>query len=197
MDEIIKVIPEKYRTLAIVALAISPYLTRAAHALMNGRGLKGVLSAIWLGTNTPTKSTVSEEPTTSPKSSTLPILFLVGSLALTMCLGAGCGTTPLNVATKADGAVIITVDGAMKGWRDYVTAGKATKEQIDAVHDAYVKYYNAQKLAEQALLEYSALTADEQVSQSAKVQSLVDAARAAEEPLINLIQLFINKKVGL
>lgn len=53
MDGIIQYIPEKWRGTLLVAVALSPYLTRAYHAIANGGGIKGVFSAIWLGTNTP------------------------------------------------------------------------------------------------------------------------------------------------
>ena len=53
-DFIDKVLPPKYHTLAVAIVLLSPYLTRAWHALMTGGGLRGVFSAIWLGTNTPT-----------------------------------------------------------------------------------------------------------------------------------------------
>jgi len=50
-------IPEKYRALAVLLglglVKYSPLITRSIYALINGRGIKGVLSAIWLGTNTP------------------------------------------------------------------------------------------------------------------------------------------------
>lgn len=48
-----KVIPPHYRGWLALALAISPYLTRAYHAIVTGGGLRGMFSAIWLGTNLP------------------------------------------------------------------------------------------------------------------------------------------------
>ena len=57
MSEIpgINLLPEKWRPYALALIALSPYLTRALYALRNGGGLKGVLTSIWLGTNTPKK----------------------------------------------------------------------------------------------------------------------------------------------
>lgn len=66
MNDIIGIIPEKYRSTALFVLAISPYVTRAIHALTNGRGIKGTLSAIWLGTNTPKSNSDSGANTTPP-----------------------------------------------------------------------------------------------------------------------------------
>src|SRR3954470_7846169 len=53
IDSLLPFVPEKYRAWVVLAFAASPYITRTCYALMNGHGLKGVLSAIWLGTNTP------------------------------------------------------------------------------------------------------------------------------------------------
>ena len=52
MDDIIHLIPEKWRGTALALIAISPYLTRAFHAVRNGGGLKGIINSIWFGTNT-------------------------------------------------------------------------------------------------------------------------------------------------
>jgi hypothetical protein len=51
MTELSDLIPEKYRGYALFALAVSPYLTRAYHALANGGGIRGVFRSIWFGTN--------------------------------------------------------------------------------------------------------------------------------------------------
>ncbi len=53
MNDLANLIPEQHRWKLLTLLAISPYLTRAFHALTQGRGLRGVFSAIWLGTNGP------------------------------------------------------------------------------------------------------------------------------------------------
>lgn len=53
LKPIIDLIPEKWRSSLLLAVALSPYVTRAIHALSNGRGIRGVVAAIWFGTNTP------------------------------------------------------------------------------------------------------------------------------------------------
>lgn len=54
MNEAIeKVLPAKWHGWAVAVLAVSPYVSRAYHALASGGGIRGVFSAIWLGTNTP------------------------------------------------------------------------------------------------------------------------------------------------
>jgi hypothetical protein len=91
MENIVNLIPEKYRTTALLLLAISPFLTRAFHALRTGGGIKGILSAIWLGTNTP-KAT-REPGKDDPNQSKLLFAILLG-LAM-VC--AGCSTSHVKV----------------------------------------------------------------------------------------------------
>lgn len=59
MDDLLNVIPEKWRATVLVLLAISPYITRAYHAIATGGGLKGIIQAIWFGTNTPKETNSS------------------------------------------------------------------------------------------------------------------------------------------
>ena len=60
-------LPEKYRAWVLFAIATSPYITRAYHSITQGGGFKSILSAIWLGTNTP-KGTVIITETDNTKS---------------------------------------------------------------------------------------------------------------------------------
>ena len=53
MNEIISVIPEKYRAYVLALILLAPYLTRAYHAIAIGGGLKGIWNSIWFGTNVP------------------------------------------------------------------------------------------------------------------------------------------------
>lgn len=53
MESLINIVPDKYKPYLLVLISISPMITRAIYALMNGRGIKGTLSAIWFGTNQP------------------------------------------------------------------------------------------------------------------------------------------------
>ena len=52
---IINLIPEPFRGWVVLAVAVSPYLTRAYHAVTNGGGLREIIGAIWFGTNSPKK----------------------------------------------------------------------------------------------------------------------------------------------
>jgi hypothetical protein len=62
-DDIVNLIPAKYRSDVLLLIALSPFITRAYCALRNGGGLRGVFSAIWFGTNTPKPT---PPPTTEP-----------------------------------------------------------------------------------------------------------------------------------
>jgi len=59
---------------------------------------------------------------------------------------AGC-KTPEQAAYRATGAVVISVDAAMKGWGDYVRAGMATVQDQAKVRAAYEKYQAAVRSA--------------------------------------------------
>lgn len=64
--EISSLIPEPYRPWLLLIVALSPLVTRGLHALANGRGIKGSLSAIWFGTNTPTSKPTDQPPSSTP-----------------------------------------------------------------------------------------------------------------------------------
>lgn len=46
-------LPHSWQGPILIIGVLSPYITRAYHAFASGGGIKGVLSAIWLGTNSP------------------------------------------------------------------------------------------------------------------------------------------------
>ena len=49
----IDLLPHSWQGPVLIIAVLAPYATRAYHALAMGGGIKGVMSAIWLGTNTP------------------------------------------------------------------------------------------------------------------------------------------------
>jgi hypothetical protein len=53
IDKLLGFVPEKYRPYLMLTVMLSPYVTRSIYAIMQGGGLKGILRAIWLGTNAP------------------------------------------------------------------------------------------------------------------------------------------------
>lgn len=54
LKPIIDLIPEKWRTTALLAFFVAPYITRGLYALRSGSGLVGFFRSILFGTNTPT-----------------------------------------------------------------------------------------------------------------------------------------------
>lgn len=58
-DPITTFLPEPYKTYVLLFFAVTPLLGRAFQALRNGGGIRGIINAIWLGTNVPKE--VSDE----------------------------------------------------------------------------------------------------------------------------------------
>jgi hypothetical protein len=59
-NELLPFVPERYRAKVMLALMLSPYVTRAYHSLRNGGGLRGVARAIWFGTNVPKELNITK-----------------------------------------------------------------------------------------------------------------------------------------
>lgn len=78
------------------------------------------------------------------------VLLWVG-LGVAFIHFTACKTPPQNIAYKAEGVVITTVDSTMKAWADFVRTHDVPQSQIDAVHQAYDKYYSAQLVARAAM----------------------------------------------
>lgn len=57
MDDLTHLIPDHVlgvsRATILLLLALSPYFTRGIQAVRTGGGLRGIVSSIWLGTNSP------------------------------------------------------------------------------------------------------------------------------------------------
>ena len=52
---VINLLPEKWRAVALILVALSPFIGRGFYALKQGGGIKGFCAAVWVGTNTPPK----------------------------------------------------------------------------------------------------------------------------------------------
>lgn len=116
------------------------------------------------------------------------IMTVIG-LAAFLCVPVftpGCSTTPVKLATQVESATILTVDGAMHGWADWVNAGKASKAEVVQVHAAYDKYYSAQLLAKSALVLWAQGT-DPQGVQYTDAKAQLDLAKNALIDLINIL----------
>jgi len=113
-------------------------------------------------------------------------------LAALLTLPTGCGSTgtstAVKIATEVEAATTITVDGAMKGWADWVNAGKATAPQVTAVHAAYDKYYAAQLIVKGTLEHWASDSTDT----GGAYQQAKASEDAAKQALLDLINSFMK-----
>jgi hypothetical protein len=113
LNTLLPFIPEKYRSLVGALIVISPLVTRAIYALINRGGIKGIFSAIWLGTNTP-KSSPPDATGGISKTGGVGVLVALGVASL-LFITAGCHSPQLQaggayapsiVTTNADGSTV-------------------------------------------------------------------------------------------
>lgn len=109
------------------------------------------------------------------------LLAVVLALCVPGCMG-GC-QNPERSAYVTTGLVIVSVDGAMKGWGDYVRAGKASAGDEAKVKAAYEKYQAVVRTQRAAVL--SAINSPEGESAFNAALNAIDAAKLE---LINLIE---------
>jgi hypothetical protein len=93
MNDLINIVPEKHRSTVLLLVALSPFLTRAYHSLRSGGGIRGVVSAIWFGTNTPTAPKPAPD---DPRQGKLPITMLVALCAIVAFTGCHDLKPPAN-----------------------------------------------------------------------------------------------------
>ena len=75
-------------------------------------------------------------------------------LALALVFAVSGCATPETTAYKTTAVISQTVDSSRQAWNNYVSQGKATKDEVVAVHAAYSKYQAAMAIAEAALITY-------------------------------------------
>ena len=145
MDDLIKVIPEKWRGTVLVLAVLSPYITRAYHAVSSGGGLRSMISSIWFGTNTPKPKQDSDK--TPP---TVPMILLVAMLSLgCMTTITGCSTVPKTreaIVFNAYRDVWTVAHSAYEAHCENVVQGKVSKEkeaQVDAAWNKFRLIFNA------------------------------------------------------
>lgn len=115
--------------------------------------------------------------------------ILIAVIGASLLLGLeGCKTSPQVVAIKTEGVIVVTVDTGMKAWASYVNAGKASMVQVNAVQDAYNKYYSAQIAAESILLAVVSNTTTNTVDLANANTSVVNA----ENQLLVLLNTYIK-----
>lgn len=122
MDDIIKLLPEKWRLTALFALAIFPYITRGYYALVNGGGIVGMFRAVLWGTNTP-KLNTDGKPTTPSAIDRMAGLFVAFALPVAL-------------------AITLLLTGCAQRWIDKVSQGRiaATRIGHSAVGEFNVYY---------------------------------------------------------
>ncbi len=122
----------------------------------------------------------------------LAVIVLGLSILFSPVLYQGCAKNPQAVIVAAEGATVKSVDQGMQAWRDWVVAGRATQQQVDAVKVAYNQYYGAQLGAKAALeLWVSSNTPESQDAATKARQSAI----VAEGALISLLTDYLSKKL--
>lgn len=64
LQPIINLIPAKWHTTAALILPITMVMGRVYHTITTGGGLRGIVNAVWFGTNAPKNKPV--DPPTTP-----------------------------------------------------------------------------------------------------------------------------------
>jgi hypothetical protein len=183
MNELLNLIPEKFRPWLLAGAVALPYVTRALHALANNGGIKGAWLAIWCGTNTPKDSS-------SSSSLAGPLLLLALAGGLVLAGPVGCGTTPASKAAQAERLIIRSVNDAMAEWKLCVDTGKATQSQIDDVRHAYKTYVLAQ-LTAKAVIEKAIASSDS--SSESDLAIATNSVNQAEQALLGLVNQFLGR----
>lgn len=112
--------------------------------------------------------------------------YLFSILVIAALVFSGCATSTTGKLTQTEGVVIPAVNAAMGTWKAYVTAGKASQAQINAVQAAYNVYYTAQLAAEAALITATANGS----TNTLDATTASAAVTTAETSLINLINQY-------
>ncbi len=60
------IVPQKYHGLILLGVGLTPYITRGIFAFTNGANFRGVIAAIFFGTNTPKPTVPVETPKQNP-----------------------------------------------------------------------------------------------------------------------------------
>ena len=107
----------------------------------------------------------------------------IPSIALLAFL-LGCASTE-DIAYKATGTTVVTVDGAMKGWLDYKNTHTVPQDQIDRVKSAYNKYYATVQAEKDAVIAFKTNT-----DTNALTRAITLSSTAASD-LIGVVMQFL------
>lgn len=111
-------------------------------------------------------------------------------LLLAALLFSGCKSTESNLY-KATGVTVITVDGAMKAWADYVKTGRASQGDQDKARAAYEKYYRA------ILVEKAAIIAYKSSGETNALSKVLGTISAASAELVGLLETLLPTETVL
>lgn len=100
----------------------------------------------------------------------------------------GCAT-PEQGAYRVIGSIVVTVDGTMNGWGDYVRAGLSTPDEEAQVKAAYERYQATMRLARVTIA-----TANAQPDGSSKIDTALATIQASSGQLIAIIQQLLQPK---
>ena len=109
LQNLLSFLPEKWRGVVAAVLCVSPLITRGIYSLMNGGGIRGIVKAIWLGTNTPKPSDTLPASSGSQAGAHNPIpLPLLACLVAPALLFVGCArfTTTQTDASYEQGKIV-------------------------------------------------------------------------------------------
>ncbi len=113
---------------------------------------------------------------------------LITASLITATLLTGCASLDTN-AYKTIGTTANLVDGAMRGWGDYVRAGRATPDDESRVRAAYEKYQAAMRAARAAVNTYHTAPDNE-----VPLQTALSALSSASGEIVNLIGVIVPEK---
>lgn len=118
VNKLLAFIPEKYRGFIALLIATSPYISRAIYSVRNGGGLKGIIRAIWLGTNVPKIDSADKVDSSAGKNLNTLILCAFLSVGIAGCssLGAnladGGAYSPVVIITTTNAEGVVTVNAS-------------------------------------------------------------------------------------
>jgi hypothetical protein len=98
-------------------------------------------------------------------------------------------TTPEQVAYRTIGTIVHSVDGAMKGWGDWVRNGHASAAQQVQVQTSYERYQAVMRVARSVMG-----TVTTRPESQAYIESAVEAAQNAADELLAVISKFVHKE---
>ena len=203
IDQLNKIVPEKYQPYILLAAVLLPWLGRCITAARNGGGLIEMVRSVFYGSTTvhnpePTGTNITT-PTVPPGQGTpsggtttrfLPMIVLAcglfGVMAAAM-LTTSCTTSQTTTAYKTETAIDASVVTAWNLWTNYASAANVptnTRIQVAVV-------FNKVKAAELVAIDATAIAAaSTNQTLLATMTSSVAAESAALTDLRNLLATF-------